>query len=167
MDYKIKGNCLFFPKNNRIVLFGDISKTEQRTLTTSLIAFQDNEVHLFIDSPGGHIDRGFDMADAIEAHGNVTGIVTSQASSAAFVILHHCKKRHMFKHSYIMCHGHTIPPLRVDDPKIDEKFEESKRLHSDFLLYLSKKQVILLKNCKSGHQKRQISQPKKLWSLIL
>lgn len=63
---------------------------------------ENDELYLFLDTPGGSVMHGLKIIDEIEKH-DISCIV-SRAYSMGFVILQYCKKRYIMKHATIMQH---------------------------------------------------------------
>lgn len=75
----------------------------------SLDASSDQPIKLIINTPGGDVEEGMAIYDAISiCRSHVTGLVFGQACSMGSVILQACDERVLASHSVIMIHNGTL-----------------------------------------------------------
>lgn len=155
MKYFEKGNIVIYPEHERITLSGVIGPQEQMALSGVLVHFQGKKVQLFIDSKGGSFSSGLFMHDAVRLHGEVTGVVTAEAHSSAFMIFQSCSERLMYPRSEIMLHAPT-EALRVDQKNVLEKANKTLKEYYSFLRFLSKKTKLKIGTLKdwSGKERK-------------
>ena len=91
---------------NVITIKGPISGSTESSFATALFStdYDDDEVVVFLDSPGGSIVAGNGIIASMKASGKKIICVAKFAASMAFVILQSCDKRYVLDSSIIMQH---------------------------------------------------------------
>ena len=103
-----------FLKNREIFLWSDIDDDTAKTVVSKIMyldSINNDEIKLFINSPGGVISSGCAILDAMDnAKSPISTIVMGQAASMASVILAHGTKglRKAWKRSRVMIHQPLI-----------------------------------------------------------
>jgi ATP-dependent protease ClpP protease subunit len=92
-------------------LIGEVSPESVSAVLDVLKEHPDEPVSITINSGGGSVMPGLELARAIEKHGNVTCTVNGMAASMAFVILQACQWRITTPDSILMQHP---PSLSLD-----------------------------------------------------
>lgn len=90
--------------NNLLTLREEVSDESVSVIIMQLMLMPDKEVTLYINSPGGSISSGIDLANAIKASGKKVTCVASFAASMAFSILQACTVRYVTPGAIIMQH---------------------------------------------------------------
>jgi ATP-dependent protease ClpP protease subunit len=161
MGYIEKGNLLIDINRKRMILHGNILPKEQEAISTTLICLQGEDIQFFIDSGGGCFPSSLFIFDAIRLHGKVTGIVTAEANSGAFIAFQACSTRLMYPMSVTMGHSPTVASnMRTDQEDLMRKIKENLDKYYQFLKFLSKKTRIKLSTLKkwSKEEKRFTAQ---------
>lgn len=87
-----------------LVLQGEVNGESVAKIEAALLESKDDEVTLYIASPGGSIMDGMALADLIRDSGKTVKCVAGFAASMAFAILQSCQERYVLDHSLIMQH---------------------------------------------------------------
>lgn len=90
-----------------IYLFSDINEGVAKSCADGIVRMQDseNDIDLFINSPGGHVTSALSMMAFIrDSNPEIVADVTGWACSAAFLILMACQYRRVSKDSILMIH---------------------------------------------------------------
>lgn len=108
-----------------LFLAGCITEEAVAPLIEQLKECGGQPVLLVISSSGGDCDAGYELCDAIEEHGQVTGLVMSRCASMAVAVLCSCKMRIASAWCTFMVHSPTCTlTLRGIDVGKPEKYEE-------------------------------------------
>ncbi len=117
--------------NKRIIyLEGDVNAAMAVNIGKAIIwlnSISNDEITLYIDSPGGDGASGLDIYDAIKhSKAPVTGIVYRRANSMAAVILQACTTRKTMRHSEILFHIVRVHDIKLD--KLEENINEALKI---------------------------------------
>lgn len=104
--YSVKDEML---KNREIELVGPVDIKSANSLITQLLYLQkeepEQEIKMYIDSPGGNVVNGLAIYDVMQAIScPVTTICRGYAASMGAIIFAAGDKRQMLKHSKLMIH---------------------------------------------------------------
>ncbi len=98
--------------DNAMVIDGVIQGNNLKKIEAALLAKQEGEVDLVINSPGGSVSTGFRFVSVMEdakARGiRINCFVGSMAASMAFQILLHCDEKHVLDRSFLLWHRARI-----------------------------------------------------------
>ena len=136
---------IFFSKRS-IFLDDEINPETSLETIKQLVALDgesDDEIKLFINSPGGCVASGLAVCDTIETiKSPVTTICIGLAASMGAVIFLHGKKRQMMKHSKIMLHDPSFGGgnLRGKKPhEIETELNELREVQETLVDIISEK----------------------------
>lgn len=94
----------------RYNLYGEISQFEEYTtfITELALMQRDDSVALYINSPGGSVDIGASILNAIKyCPATVTAVVEAPSYSMASMIALGCHNLIMFKNTFLMFHNYS------------------------------------------------------------
>jgi ATP-dependent Clp protease protease subunit len=124
--------------NRRIYLFGELDHVSEQWISAALVRLfnvsSQEEITLYIDSNGGNHFAERNLCDVISAlPAPVVGLVTGEASSAAFGVLQACKRRVALPRATLMNHGPIANGIRIDSDNFITEVEELRRQFDLFL----------------------------------
>jgi ATP-dependent Clp protease protease subunit len=90
--------------DNTIVLKGKIDYLTVAEVSDKILTHPEDELYLFIDSPGGQIFPGLQLANILENTDKEVTCIANIAASMAFIIMQHCDERLVMDHSIMMQH---------------------------------------------------------------
>ena len=133
-------------KKRAIFLDDEINPTTALETIKQLVALDgesNDEIKLFINSPGGCVTSGLAICDTIEIiKSPVTTVCIGLAASMGAVIFLHGKKRQMMKHSKIMLHDPSFGGgnLRGKKPhEIETELNELREVQETLVDIISEK----------------------------
>lgn len=106
-------NCdiITLTETNHIIIRGEINSMSTNKFMIDTINFDEKELFLYINSPGGSVLEGFMMIEHIKTlqEDNITvSCIADYAISMAFVILQFCSNRYALYSSIMMQHQMSI-----------------------------------------------------------
>jgi len=91
-------------EENHVLLRGEINSKSVARAGHAILTHPQDEVYLFIDSPGGMVFSGLQLANILEHSGKKITCIANVAASMAFYLLQHCETRLVMEHSLVMQH---------------------------------------------------------------
>lgn len=91
-------------RHNSVSIVGPIGSSLSSEFIAALLQNDDEEVVIYIDSPGGSIIAGNEMISAMKSSGKKTKCVAKFAASMAFIILQACDERYVTRDGILMQH---------------------------------------------------------------
>jgi ATP-dependent Clp protease protease subunit len=87
-----------------LVLRGEVNEASVAKLQEQIFASKDQEIVLYLDTPGGNVEEGMALVSAMEASGKNFKCVANYAASMGFYIFENCSQRYILPHGLIMQH---------------------------------------------------------------
>ena len=122
-----------------LYLINEIDDNASDRLSAEILwlnAKSDEEIIMYINSPGGGIVAWLDVFDIIKhSKASITGIVYRQANSMAIIVLQACKKRKAMKHSIFSFHNLRIN-IRIEwdeyEKIMNKRLQDIKKDQEDY-----------------------------------
>lgn len=110
-----------FTPENTVVFRGAVSNESTSELTQKILSSKQDNILMYIDSPGGSVFAAAAFMDVMKSSGKKISCVVSFAASAAFAITQHCDKRYILKSGIMMQHQMSYG-LRHNSEKNQDSF---------------------------------------------
>ena len=104
-------NIFNLDENNLINIRGPIDDDTTNKFMLDVLKFPDNqEVNIYINSPGGSVMEGMKIVNQIELMNNTSRVncISDFSASMAFIILQSCENRYAMKSSIMMQHQMSL-----------------------------------------------------------
>ena len=97
-------NTIELTRNNLISLRGPVESTNASLIIEKIFSSDEPEMIFYIDSPGGSVDDGLKIIEAMKGSGKKFVCIANFAASMAFSIFQQCDVRNVLDSSILMQH---------------------------------------------------------------
>lgn len=106
----VNSNIIILNPENTVSLRGQINEDTSNKFIEDLKNFNEGELNIFINSPGGSVSSGMKIIDHIEMLNETTTIncITDFAASMAFIIFQSCENRYILNSGTLMQHQMSL-----------------------------------------------------------
>jgi ATP-dependent protease ClpP protease subunit len=101
---QVHAETITLTTTNHVALRGPVTDGSVSQMIAEIFSSQEQELYLYLDSPGGSIIAGQRLMSAMSASGKKFNCIVNFAASMAFVILQHCDTRTITPNGVAMQH---------------------------------------------------------------